>query len=124
MKKAKESQSSYDSQDDNDTDGVLFWINTTGFPITDHVWRRMFDHASKLHPEGSSAINVIKNIHDPAAVAIPRPPTNISPAVSAEKRVEQVQKYMCDLQYNHTGTQFFDIKKYKSLNRLVKDMRS
>lgn len=117
MKKSQECQNgAYDTQDDTDTDGVLFWINKSGFPLTDYVWRRMFDHAAKLHPEGSSALNVIKNTQSPAAVAIPRAPTGSSPAVSTEKKVEQVQKYMVELQYNHTGTQFFEIKKYKTLN--------
>ncbi|XP_067942089.1 tubulinyl-Tyr carboxypeptidase 2-like [Watersipora subatra] len=109
----KRPPSDTDSQDG--TDEVLFWINKSGFPISESVWDRMFDHASKLHPGGESYINRIRTSKTSAAVSIPKAPIGGSSS-DAERRVQVVQQYMCELQYNHTGTQFFDIKKYRPLN--------
>lgn len=58
-----------DSQDESGTDDVLFWINKSGFPLSDHVWDRMFDHASKLHPGGDAAMNQIKHTKYSTAVS-------------------------------------------------------
>ena len=49
------------NEDASSTDKVLFWINKSGFTLSDHVWGRMFDHASKHHPGGYSSLSDIKN---------------------------------------------------------------
>jgi len=51
-------------------------------------------------------------------VPIPRPPS-FSADASVPERVDAIQEYIKDLQYNHTGTQFFDIKKHRPLNGFV-----
>jgi len=66
---SKQSPTESDTNDDTGTDGVLFWINKSGFPISDHVWERMFSHASKLHPGGESVINNIKNCQNTTPVS-------------------------------------------------------
>lgn len=50
-----------DSHDESAGDDVLFWINRSGFPISDNVWDRMFDHAAKIHPAGGSVVRELKN---------------------------------------------------------------
>lgn len=74
MKKARDDhkKATQEGCEEDKSDDVLFWINKNGFPITDHVWNRMFDHASKIHPAGASVINVIKNNHDLGAVRTKR----------------------------------------------------
>ena len=57
----KPSPTGSDSQDETSGDDVLFWINRSGFPISEHVWDRMYDHAAKIHPAGDSVVREIKN---------------------------------------------------------------
>lgn len=73
MKKIKITTKSSPTGADSDdgTDEVLFWINKSGFPLSTHVWDRMFDHASKLHPGGDSVINLIKDSKTLPAVSLP-----------------------------------------------------
>ena len=48
------------------------------------------------------------------------------PLVSGSSRslsiiLDDIQRYMNDLQYNHTGTQFFEIKKNRPVSRYKDD---
>lgn len=97
---------------------VLFWVNYDGFPISSHVWNRMFDHCIKVQPSFEVAVRNIRNEENPNTVPIPKPPT-VGGDVSVTERIEAVQDYIKELQYNHTGTQFFDIKKHRPLTGLM-----
>lgn len=61
IRTTKPSPTGSDSLEETGTDDVLFWINRSGFPISDNVWDRMFDHAAKVHPAGDSVVREIKN---------------------------------------------------------------
>lgn len=41
------------------------------------------------------------------------------PTTTVPQRLEAIQKYIRELQYNHTGTQFFEIKKSRPLTALM-----
>ncbi|XP_043328560.1 tubulinyl-Tyr carboxypeptidase 1 isoform X1 [Cervus elaphus] len=51
-------------------------------------------------------------------IPIPSVPT-FQPSTPVPERLEAVQRYIRELQYNHTGTQFFEIKKSRPLTGLM-----
>ncbi|XP_074652520.1 tubulinyl-Tyr carboxypeptidase 2-like isoform X2 [Tubulanus polymorphus] len=105
---------------DKDSDNVLFWVNRSGFPINDETWDRMWRHIAKLHPEeGTAAENSIRYAQHLLPVAIPTPPIHFPMNTTIPERIIAIQNYMRQLQYNHTGTQFFEIKKYRPISGLM-----
>lgn len=108
-----------DSADDQGEDnGVLFWVNKSGFPLDKFTWDRMWDHVEKIHPEGEKiVINIMNRSLKP--VPMPQVPINFSKTATVVDKVDTIQKYMKELQYNHTGTQFFEIRKNRPLSGLM-----
>ena len=47
------------------------------------------------------------------------PQLSIPPNAPTSERIDIVQKYMMDLQYNHTGTQFYEIRKGRPISGLM-----
>ncbi|XP_064624154.1 tubulinyl-Tyr carboxypeptidase 1-like isoform X2 [Lineus longissimus] len=99
--------------------GVLFWINRSGFPLEDMPWERMWEHVSKIHPDGHNIVDKIRKTGNLKSVPVPQAPLNFPPNASVPDRVNSVQKYMKALQYNHTGTQFFEIRKNRPISGLM-----
>ena len=96
-----------------------YWwhVNKGGFPISEATWEKMWDYVVATHPEGASVAASIRG-KTCKKMPISSPPV-VSPANSVKENLLRVQKYLEELQYNHTGTQFFDIKKTRPLSRLV-----
>jgi len=94
-----------------------FWwhVNKGGFPIRKDTWEKMWTHVVDTHPEGESVAEAIRGkiLKKPA---IPTAPS-VNEAHPVQGSLWKIQQYMNSLQYNHTGTQFFDIKKNKPLSR-------
>ena len=94
-----------------------YWwhVNKGGFPIPVDTWERMWGYVVGTHPEGDKVSQAIRGKHHKKP-AIPPPPI-ISPVQPVQDSLWKIQQYMQSLQYNYTGTQFFDIKKNRPLAR-------
>ena len=96
--------------------GYWWHVNKSGFPISEETWSKMWQHIADVHPDAAKISASIRGQDSLKGVPIP-PCPSINPAHSVHHNLVLVQNYMNELQYNHTGTQFFDIKKSRPLSR-------
>ncbi|CAK8690064.1 unnamed protein product [Clavelina lepadiformis] len=107
-------QSEYGSADDI----VSFYINKHGFPLDDKTWKQMWVYATKIFPKSKDEIEEIKNVDFLYDVPVPAIPV-LLPQMPISHCLTLVQNYINRLQYNHTGTQLFEIKKNRPLAGLM-----
>ncbi|XP_032355688.1 tubulinyl-Tyr carboxypeptidase 1 [Etheostoma spectabile] len=98
--------------------GVPFYVNRGGLPVDEETWERMWRHVARIHPNGEALGKEIRVASDLPKIPIPSVPT-YQPTNTIPQRLEAIQKYIRELQYNHTGTQFFEIKKSRPLTALM-----
>ncbi|XP_019742719.1 vasohibin-1 isoform X1 [Hippocampus comes] len=98
--------------------GVPFYVNRSGLPMDEDTWERMWRHVARIHPHGDALGKGIRGATDLPKIPIPSVPT-YQPTTTIPLRLEAIQKYIRELQYNHTGTQFFEIKKSRPLTALM-----
>lgn len=125
LQEAKSRPSTVKKDEQSEENGVWFWVNKNGFPVDDMTWERMWDHVAKIHPDGQKMVATIRANNNLPQVPIPQAPVSFSPAMSIPDRLDKIQNYMNTLQYNHTGTQFFEIRKNRPISGLMevaKDM--
>lgn len=105
-----------------DESGVLFYVNKDGFPIKKKTWERMWHHVEKIHPKGSQMVEGIRQCQHLEKVPYVAAPV-FTAVMSVEEKLGLIQSYLQQLQYNHTGTQFFEIKKLRPLSGLMDTAR-
>ncbi|XP_051579210.1 tubulinyl-Tyr carboxypeptidase 1 [Myxocyprinus asiaticus] len=98
--------------------GIPFIINRGGLPVNKETWEQMWRHVARIHPDGEAVGKRIRGTSELPKIPIPSVPT-FQPNASIAQRLEAIQRYIRDLQYNHTGTQFFEIKKTRPLTALM-----
>uniref|UniRef100_A0A8B9SUZ9 Vasohibin 2 n=1 Tax=Anas platyrhynchos TaxID=8839 RepID=A0A8B9SUZ9_ANAPL len=102
--------------------GVLFLVNRSGFPLDGQTWERMWGHVERVHPDGSAVAAAIRSAARLARPSVP-PVPNYKLSMSIPEWLQAIQTYMKMLQYNHTGTQFFEIRKSRPLSGLMETAR-
>lgn len=104
---------------------VLFLVNRNGFPIDCDTWERMWQFATLQYPDKKEMIYSVRHSHNLPQVPAPSAPTLSSLTnVNVWEYTMAVQDYLEKLQYNHTGTQFFEINKSRSLTGLMDTAKS
>ncbi|XP_024910838.1 vasohibin-1 [Cynoglossus semilaevis] len=98
--------------------GVPFFVNRGGFPVEEETWERMWRHVVRIHPNGEALGKEIRGATDLPKIPVPSVPS-YQPTTTVPQRLEAIQKYIREFQYNHTGTQFFEIKKSRPLTALM-----
>ncbi|KAK5608400.1 Tubulinyl-Tyr carboxypeptidase 1 [Crenichthys baileyi] len=98
--------------------GVPFYVNRGGLPMDEETWERMWRHVTRIHPGGEALAREIRGATELPKILVPSVPT-YQPTTTIPQRLEAIQKYIRELQYNHTGTQFFEIKKSRPLTALM-----
>jgi len=115
-----------DEDEEEEVEGSFFYVNRDGFPLKEDVWDRMYEFASKNHPLGADLKRQVKqSVRSGTDIPIPSPPGPFPSSMGVAARLDQIQSYMSSLKYNHTGTQFFEIKKTRPISGLMetaKDM--
>jgi len=78
---------------------------------------------AKIHPNGHEMVRKVRSIKDLPQVPAPQAPLSFSPALTIPERLKKIQDYMKELQYNHTGTQFYEIRKNRPVSGLMECAR-
>ena len=107
-----------DNRDPSRTSNQVFQVNKHGFPLVSETLEALWCHVEDIHPDGQQVSSRIRGCPTLPHPAIPVPPI-LSPSTSIEEKLALIQQYMERLQYNHTGMQFFEIKKYRPISGLM-----
>lgn len=105
------------SKENSAKESYWWHVNKGGFPIPLDTWEKMWRHIIEVHPDGDDLAQLV-TAKARKKLPVPSPPVLSQRSLIPESLLA-VQSYMNELQYNHTGTQFFDIRKSGPLSRYI-----
>ena len=95
-----------------------FLVNKDGFPLNPYTVDALWTFVKETYPDGGRYETDIRGNGSIARAVMPTlPQTNA--AKTASDNLDGIQRYLNQLQYNHTGMQFFEIKKYRPISGLM-----
>ncbi|KAK3749494.1 hypothetical protein QZH41_013467 [Actinostola sp. cb2023] len=82
--------------------GVLFYVNRDGFPMSTKNWERMWRHVEKIHPENLKMVQKIRDNPNLEKIPMAVPPTLTSTMLIQEK-LKLLQDYLIQLHLMDTA---------------------
>ena len=107
-----------ESETNSDDELGPFHINKNGFPIDEKTWNRIWKIAFKIYPDAQKDMQEIKQSDDLADLPVSGIPI-FTPQMTTPQCIQAVQDFINSLNYNHTGTQLFEIRKSRPLAGLM-----
>ena len=104
--------------DENKKQSQRFLVNKDGFPISENTVNTLWSNVRQIYEEGEKYENEIRGNPNIPNAKIPAVPC-LMPTIPVRQRLASIQKYLNELQYNHTGMQFFEVKKYRPISGLM-----
>ena len=97
-------------------------VSVLSFPLSDSDWKQFTEKAVDSFPDKEEQILKLLGLStseskDMSPYPFPKEPANLE-SMNIASQIFAIQKLLNHLQYNHTGTQFFQIKMNRSIARL------
>lgn len=103
---------------ENKESSQKFFVNKDGFPLSDETMDTLWKNVREHHEDGHKIENEIRWNPNIESASIRTVPCLLS-TTSVRQKLTLIQNYMNALQYNHTGMQFFEVKKFRPLSGLM-----
>ncbi len=100
-----------------------FLVNKTGFPLTPDTLDSLWNYVGENFPDGRKYEERIRGNTELLRVSMPSLPSLNNQNLTLSDKLKNIQNYMNQLQYNHTGMQFFEVKKYRPISGLMEVAR-
>ena len=95
-----------------------FLVNKDGFPLSEDTTETLWKNIRESYEDGEKYEADVRRNPDLEKVTVPSLPC-ILPSMSIHDKLQSIQTYLNQLQYNHTGMQFFEVRKYRPISGLM-----
>eukprot|EP00794_Sanderia_malayensis_P009855 gene9855-10866_t len=107
-----------EKEESTSTQMNTFLVNKSGFPLKEETMNELWNYVVDNFQDGSKYESELRGKRGIPKTVIPSLPST-NPSMSLLQKLEGIQNYMNQLQYNHTGMQFFEVKKCRSISGLM-----
>lgn len=95
-----------------------FLVNKDGFPLSEDTTEALWKNIRESYEDGERYEAEIRRNPYLEKITVGSLPC-ILPSMSIQDKLQNIQSYLNQLQYNHTGMQFFEIRKYRPISGLM-----